>query len=130
MNIDLKEIRKMVTTALIQERVGYYDSGVATESDVGEIAEAPEIDAMVEQAEEEMSNLEMSKTNIAQAAMADTAEKLAGPLVQAGVNADVVKGILNDLYSKVMDEIEMSKEEKTREAEVAKSDIESPATGE
>jgi len=130
MNIDLKEIRKMVATALIQERVGYYGSGNNVESDAGELAEAPEIDAMVEQAEEEMSNLEMSKTNIAQAAMADTAEKLAGPLVQAGVNADVVKGILNDLYSKVMDEIEMSKEEKTREAEVAKSDIGSPATGE
>ena len=45
MNIDLKEIRRMVTTALIQERVGYYGSQV--EGDAGEVADAPDIGAMV-----------------------------------------------------------------------------------
>ena len=130
MNIDLKEIRKMVVTSLIQERVGYSGGATAGDPDAGELAEAPEIDAMVEQAEEELGNLDMSKTNIAQASLADAAEKLVGPLVQSGVQGDTVKGILNDLYNKVMDEIERSKARKSKEIEAAKLDIEPPETGE
>tara|TARA_R110000824_G_scaffold209531_1_gene395316 strand:+ start:4957 stop:5343 length:387 start_codon:yes stop_codon:yes gene_type:complete len=128
MNIDLKEVRKMVTTTLIQERVGYYGSGV--EGDAGEPSDAPAIDEMVDEAKDQMDNLEMSKTNVAQAAVADSTERLVGPLVQAGVDPKDIKEMLNDLYVKVMDKIRLSNEEDEKVAAAAKIDISAAAAGE
>jgi hypothetical protein len=128
MNIDLKEVRKMVTTTLIQERVGYYGSGV--EGDAGEPSDAPAIDEMVDEAKDQMDNLEMSKTNVAQAAVADSTERLVGPLVQAGVDPKDIKEMLNDLYVKVMDKIRLSNEEDEKVAAAAKIDISATAAGE
>jgi len=128
MSIDLKEIRRMVTTALIQERVGYYGSQV--EGDAGEVADAPDIAAMVEDASDAISNLEMAKTNAAQAALADATEKLVGPLIQAGITSDEVKEMLEDFYSTMMDKIERSEQEASKRADDTKADLESPTIGE
>ena len=128
MNIDLNEIRQMVTTALIQERVGYYGSQV--EGDAGEPSDAPAIDEMVDEAKDQMDNLEMSKTNVAQAAVADATERLVGPLVQAGIDSEDIKKMLQDLYGSVMDKIKTSKEEDKKETEMAKTDVATALPGE
>ena len=128
MSIDLKEIRRMVTTALIQERVGYYGSQV--DGNAGELADSPDIAAMVEDASDAISNLEMAKTNAAQAALADATEKLVGPLIQAGITGDEVKDMLEDFYSTMMDKIDRHTQAASKEADETRVDLEPPPTGE
>tara|TARA_R110001583_G_scaffold6811_9_gene34321 strand:- start:3507 stop:3893 length:387 start_codon:yes stop_codon:yes gene_type:complete len=128
MNIDLKEIRRMVTTALIQESVGYH--GGQVDGHVGEIADAPDIAAMVDAAGDAISNLEMAKTNAAQAALADATEELVGPLIQAGLSGDEVKEMLENLYSTMMDKIDRHTQAASKEADETRVDLEPPPTGE
>ena len=126
MNIDLKEIRRMVTTALIQESVGYH--GGQVDGHVGEIADAPDIAAMVDAAGDAISNLEMA--NAAQAALADATEELVGPLIQAGLSGDEVKEMLENLYSTMMDKIDRHTQAASKEADETRVDLEPPPTGE
>ena len=128
MNIDLKEIRRMVTTALIQESVGYH--GGQVDGHVGEIADAPDIAAMVDAAGDAISNLERAKTNAAQAALADATEELVGPLIQAGLSGDEVKEMLENLYSTMMDKIDRHTQAASKEADETRVDLEPPPTGE
>ena len=128
MNIDLKEIRRMVTTALIQERVGYYGSQV--EGDAGESSDAPAIDEMVEEAEQQQRQMGAAHKNAVAASVAKAAEDLVGPLVATGVKSDVVKDILSKLYSSTMATIENAEEDKRKEVEAATADLQTPVTGE
>ena len=121
MNIDLKEIRKMVTTALIQERVGYYGNQV--EGDAGQPSEPPAIDDLVDEAQEQISNLEMSKTNVAQAAVAKATGDLVGPLVQAKIKPAEIKTMLQNFYAEMMRKIEQSKAQEKEDEEALRADI-------
>ena len=118
----------MVTTALIQESVGYH--GGQVDGHVGEIADAPDIAAMVDAAGDAISNLEMAKTNAAQAALADATEELVGPLIQAGLSGDEVKEMLENLYSTMMDKIDRHTQAASKEADETRVDLEPPPTGE
>jgi len=102
--MNLSEIKKMVITSLIQERVGYYG---AMDGDAGGAADTPDIQGIVDDAEKEIKQMIAAQGNIIDAVAAEIAE-IAGPaLVQAGVpGGDVVKLVsdfLTHMHSAVDD---------------------------
>ena len=85
--MNLNEIKKMVVTSLIQERVGYYG---AQDGDVGGPADDPDIQGIVDQAEKDIKQLMAAQKNVLGAVIAQVAEIVAPAMVQAGVPGDEV----------------------------------------
>tara|TARA_R110000851_G_scaffold268321_1_gene421026 strand:- start:816 stop:1286 length:471 start_codon:yes stop_codon:yes gene_type:complete len=121
MNIDLKEIRKMVTVALIQERVGYY--GHQVDGDAGQASDPPQIEEMIDEAEQQVQNSEASARNIALAAIAKAVHDLVGPLFKAGLQKDILSPILKNFNNEVVLGLRRAEELKRKEAEEAKAEV-------
>ena len=101
--MNLNEIKKMVVTSLIQERVGYYG---AMDGDAGGDADRPNIQGIVDDAEKELKQMMAAQGNIMDAVAAQIAEIAAPALVQAGVPGDeVVKLVLDRLSSQGVDDV-------------------------
>jgi hypothetical protein len=110
--MNLNEIKKMVVTSLIQERVGYYG---AMDGDAGGPADPPDVQGIVDDAEKEMKQLVAAQDNVLDAVAAEIAEMAAPVLVQAGVpGGDVVK-MVSDFLTQ-MHEAVRNAQEKRKEA--------------
>ena len=105
--MNLNEIKKMVITSLIQERVGYYG---AMDGDAGGEADAPDIQGIVDDAEKELKQIMAAQGNIMDAVAAQIAEIAAPALVQAGVPGDEVVKLVSDFLTKIHEVVEQTKE--------------------
>lgn len=110
--MNLNEIKKMVVTSLIQERVGYYG---AMDGDAGGPADPPDIQDIVDTAEKEMKQLIAAQENVLGAVATEIAEMAAPVLVQSGVPSEKVVEMVSDFLSK-MHEAVMDAQEKRKEA--------------
>ena len=117
MNIDLKEIRKMVTTALIQERVGYY--GHQVEGDAGEPSEDPNFDELIADAEQGLKQGEAARENQAKGVTFKSFRELVAPLALAGIPPSQIKDMLGKWYSEVMSSIQLVKNVKEEQADAS-----------
>ena len=107
--MNLNEIKKMVISSLIQERVGYYG---AMDGDAGGDADAPDIQGIVDDAEKEIKQMIAAQGNILDAVATQIAE-IAGPaLVQAGVPGDEVVKLVSDFLTQMHDAVRDAKEKR------------------
>jgi hypothetical protein len=107
--MNLNEIKKMVISSLIQERVGYYG---AMDGDAGGDADAPDIQGIVDDAEKEIKQMIAAQGNILDAVATEIAE-IAGPaLVQAGVPGDEVVKLVSDFLTQMHDAVRDAKEKR------------------
>ena len=107
--MNLNEIKKMVISSLIQERVGYYG---AMDGDAGGDADAPDIQGIVDDAEKEIKQMIAAQGNILDAVATQIAE-IAGPaLVQAGVPGDEVVKLVSDFLTQMHDAVRNAKEKR------------------
>ena len=107
--MNLKEIKKMVVTSLIQERVGYHGS---QDGGAGEPADAPDINGIVATAEKEMTQLVAAQDNVLGAIATEIAELAAPILVQSGVASDVVTKMVSDFLEEMHEAVKKAKEAK------------------
>jgi hypothetical protein len=108
--MNLNEIKKMIVTSLIQERVGYYG---AMDGDAGGEADPPDIQGIVDDAEKEIKQMIAAQGNIIDAVVAQIAE-IAGPaLVQAGVPGDEVVKLVSDFLTQMHDAVRNAKEKRS-----------------
>jgi hypothetical protein len=105
--MNLNEIKKMVITSLIQERVGYYG---AMDGDAGGDADRPDIQGIVDDAEKKLKQMMAAQGNIMDAVAAQIAEIAAPALVQAGVPGDEVVKLVSDFLTKIHEVVEQTKE--------------------
>jgi hypothetical protein len=96
--MNLSEVKKMVITSLIQERVGYYG---AQDGMSGEPSDKPDIQAIVDNAEKEVKQLMAAQKNVLDAVIAQIAEIAAPALVQAGVPSGEVVKLVQDFLSQI-----------------------------
>ena len=96
--MNLNEIKKMVITSLIQERVGYYSS---SDGDAGGDADAPDIRGIVDDAEKDIERLMAAQKNMLEAVVAQIAEIAAPAMVQAGVPGDQVVELVEKFLSDI-----------------------------
>ena len=107
--MNLNEIKKMVITSLIQERVGYYG---AMDGDAGGQADPPDIQGIVAEADKEIKQMIAAQGNIIDAVVAEIAEMAAPALVQAGVPGDKVVKLVSDFLTQMHDAVRIAKEER------------------
>jgi len=100
--MNLNEIKKMVVTSLIQEKVGYYGS---QDGGVGEPADEPDIQGIVDDAEKEVKQLMAAQKNIIEAVIAQVAELVAPAMVQAGVPGDEVTQMVEQFLSDIKEAV-------------------------
>jgi len=110
--MNLNEIKKMVVTSLIQERVGYYG---AMDGDAGGPADPPDVQGIVDDATKEMKQLVAAQENVLDAVAAEIAEMAAPVLIQAGVPGDDVVKMVSDFLTQ-MHEAVRDAQEKRKEA--------------
>tara|TARA_R100000697_G_scaffold118243_1_gene140651 strand:- start:605 stop:988 length:384 start_codon:yes stop_codon:yes gene_type:complete len=108
--MNLKEIKKMVITSLIQERVGY--SNAAMDGDAGGEADPPDIQGIVDDAEKEIQQMIAAQGNIIDAVATEIAEMAAPCLVQAGVPGDEVVKLVSDFLTQMHDAVNNAKEKR------------------
>ena len=101
--MNLNEIKKMVVTSLIQEKVGYYGS---QDGGVGEPADSPDIQGIVDDAEKEVNQLMAAQKNIIEAVIAQVAELVAPAMVQAGVPGDEVTQMVEQFLSDIKEAVQ------------------------
>ena len=118
MNINLREIRKMVTVALIQEYVGYGPG-----KDAGQPADPPSIEEMIDEAEQQMEMSDASDRNISLATVGKAVHELVVPLFKAGLGKDVLSPILTSFGNQIKAAIAAADETKRKEAEETKADV-------
>ena len=105
--MNLNEIKKMVVTSLIQERVGYYG---AQDGDVGGPADDPDIQGIVDQAEKDIKQLMAAQKNVLGAVIAQVAEIVAPAMVQAGVPGDEVAQMVEQFLSDIKEAVNKASE--------------------
>jgi len=110
--MNLNEIKKMVISSLIQERVGYYG---AMDGDAGGPADPPDIQDIVDNAEKEMKQLLAAQDNTLDAIATEVAEMVTPVLVHSGVPGDQVVEIVSDFLTKMHDAVQ-AVQEKRKEA--------------
>ena len=110
--MNLNEIKKMVVTSLIQERVGYYG---AMDGDAGGPADPPDVQGIVDDATKEMKQLVAAQENVLGAVATEIAEMASPILVQAGVPGDDVVKMVSDFLTQ-MHEAVRDAQEKRKEA--------------
>jgi hypothetical protein len=104
--MNLNEIKKMVITSLIQERVGYYG---AMDGDAGGPADPPDIQGIVDDAEKQIKQLMAAQSNIMDAVAAQIAEIAAPALVQAGVPGEEVVKLVSDFLTNIHEVVKQAK---------------------
>ena len=107
--MNLNEIKKMVITSLIQERVGYYG---AMDGDAGGDADPPDIQGIVDDAEKEIKQMIAAQGNILDAVATEIAESAGPALVQAGVPGDEVVKLVSDFLTQMHDAVRIAKEKR------------------
>ena len=110
--MNLNEIKKMVVTSLIQERVGYYG---AMDGDAGGPADPPDVQGIVDDATKEMKQLVAAQENVLGAVATEIAEMASPILVQAGVPGDDVVKMVSDFLTKMHAAVQ-AVQEKRKEA--------------
>ena len=105
--MNLNEIKKMVVTSLIQEKVGYYGP---QDGDVGGSADEPDIQGIVGDAEKEVEQLMAAQKNIIEAVIAQVAELVAPAMVQAGVPGDEVTQMVEQFLSDIKEAVRKASE--------------------
>ena len=124
MNINLREIRKMVTVALIQERVGWPGNDPA--GDAGQPADSPAIEEMIDEAEQQMEMSDASDRNIALATVGKAVHELVVPLFKAGLGKDVLSPILTSFGDDLQKALDVHDEAERKKAEEVKAVVASP----
>tara|TARA_R100001509_G_scaffold12149_1_gene6286 strand:+ start:967 stop:1326 length:360 start_codon:yes stop_codon:yes gene_type:complete len=104
--MNLNEIKKMVISSLIQERVGYYG---AMDGDAAGPADGPDIEDIVDEAEQELEQLKAAQGNIIDAVAGQIAELAAPALVQSGVPGDEVVKLVSDFLTQMHKVVEDAK---------------------
>jgi len=107
--MNLNEIKKMVVTSLIQEKVGYYGS---QDGNVGGEADAPDIQGIVDDAEKEVKQLMAAQKNIIEAVITQVAELVAPAMVQAGVPGDEVTQMVEQFLSDIKEAVQKASEDR------------------
>ena len=105
--MNINEIKKMVVTSLIQERVGYYG---AMDGDAGGEADPPDIQGIVDDSEKEIKQMIAAQGNIIDAVASKIAEMAAPALVQAGVPGDKVVELVSDFLTQMNDAVQSASE--------------------
>ena len=100
--MNLNEIKKMVVTSLIQERVGYYG---AQDGDVGGPADEPDIAGIVKQSEDDIKQMMAAQKNVLEAPVAQVAEIVAPAMVQAGVPGDEVTQMVEQFLADIKEAV-------------------------
>ena len=111
--MNLNEIKKMVVTSLIQERVGYYG---AMDGDAGGPADPPNIQDIVDTAEKEMKQLLAAQDNTLDAVATEVAEMVTPVLVHSGVPGDQVVEMVSDFLAKMRDAVDTVQEKRKEDA--------------
>mgnify|MGYP003628312548 FL=1 len=107
--MNLNEIKKMVVISLIQERVRY--NGVM-DSDAGGDADTPDIQGIVDGAEQEIKQMIAAQGNILDAVATEIAETAGPALVQAGIPSDEVVKLVSDFLTQMHDAVRIAKEKR------------------
>ena len=100
--MNLNEIKKMVVTSLIQEKVGYYGP---QDGDAAGPADEPDIQGIVADAEKEVKQLMAAQKNIIEAVIGQVAELVAPAMVQAGVPGGEVTQMVEQFLSDIKEAV-------------------------
>ena len=100
--MNLNEIKKLVIASLIQEKVGYYGS---QDGDAGGVADEPDIQGIVDDAEKEIEQLMAAQKNIIDAVIGQVAELVAPAMVQAGVPGSEVAQMVQQFLSDIKEAV-------------------------
>jgi hypothetical protein len=107
--MNLNEIKKMVVTSLIQEKVGYYGP---QDGDAAGPADEPDIQGIVDAAEKEVKQLMAAQKNIIEAVIGQVAELVAPAMVQAGVPGGEVAQMVEQFLSDIKEAVRKASEDR------------------